>query len=342
MVNETGFQRWSGQLAKPNPVVRADLSGRTVLVVGASTGIGLEAARHFASMSPARLILACRSETRGKKALQSIKETTGFKAELLLVELSEFSSVQALADKLDRDLDDLDILVTNAALAVSEWGLTEDGWETTLEVNYLSLSLLCLRLLPKMLKTAEKRRQAPRIVIVTSSMHEDVIVPESWLEAESVLEAMNTQQADAKYDLMVRYPLTKLLNLLFAISLAERISKAHPTVIVNTANPGYCVSELRRDLGGVTWLVCKVMDWLLAYTSEEGARELVWSAVGSSWDEGRLHGAYINHSQVQEPGDFVISEKGKKFRDLLWHDTIKNLSKVDQKIQLIVEQHLLQ
>lgn len=53
------------------PVAKADLQGKVVLVVGANTGLGFEATKHFALMGPARLVLACRNEARGKEALKS-------------------------------------------------------------------------------------------------------------------------------------------------------------------------------------------------------------------------------------------------------------------------------
>ena len=54
------------------PVVRTDLSGKTVVITGANVGLGLEAAKHFASMNPSRLILACRSREKGEKALEGV------------------------------------------------------------------------------------------------------------------------------------------------------------------------------------------------------------------------------------------------------------------------------
>lgn len=59
------------QCAKRPPVTTADLTGKTVLVVGANAGLGFEASKHFASMNPGRLILACRSESKGQAALES-------------------------------------------------------------------------------------------------------------------------------------------------------------------------------------------------------------------------------------------------------------------------------
>lgn len=61
----------AGQLNRPPPVVSANLSGQTVVVVGANTGLGFEATKHFAKMGPRRLILACRSQSRGDAALAS-------------------------------------------------------------------------------------------------------------------------------------------------------------------------------------------------------------------------------------------------------------------------------
>ena len=58
------------QFAAPVPLVTADLSGKIVMITGSNTGIGFEAAKHFASMNPERVILACRNETKGKKAVE--------------------------------------------------------------------------------------------------------------------------------------------------------------------------------------------------------------------------------------------------------------------------------
>jgi cobalamin biosynthesis protein CbiG len=68
------FSPWSfivDQWSQQPPVIQVDLTGKTVVVVGANTGLGFEAARHFATMTPGRLILACRSQSKGQAALDS-------------------------------------------------------------------------------------------------------------------------------------------------------------------------------------------------------------------------------------------------------------------------------
>lgn len=71
MVHVSFWEFVKGQWTAAPAVERADLTGKTVVVVGANTGIGYEAAKHFASMNPGRLIMACRSQERGNAAVTS-------------------------------------------------------------------------------------------------------------------------------------------------------------------------------------------------------------------------------------------------------------------------------
>ncbi|KAL0959295.1 hypothetical protein HGRIS_014560 [Hohenbuehelia grisea] len=341
MGNRSLFRLLRDQLTTLQPVVKADLTGKVVIVVGANTGIGLETAKHFARMGPARLILACRSETRGSAAIKQLKESTGYdKAELMLVELSQFSSVKAFADKVDAEVENLDLLILNAAVSATTFEVTEDGYEKALQVNYLSLDLISLRLLPKMLKTAAIRSETPRIVVVSSEMHQFGIIPDSLLNDSSALEHWSSAEHNRSFDGGVRYPLTKLLNMLFVLGLSDRLPRTSPTVIVTAVNPGYCISELRRDLGGVIGFITRVMDRLVGRTSEEGARQVVWGALGGGEDEEKLRGAYVNIASVMAPSDFVESETGRLFRDSLWHEMVTALGKADEKVLAITKEHL--
>ncbi|KAJ7286857.1 hypothetical protein C8J57DRAFT_1495349 [Mycena rebaudengoi] len=88
------------QIKKQPPVVKADLTGKTVCVLGANAGIGFEATKHFAAMNPGRLIMACRSEVRGRAAL---KKTGYSRAELWIVDLADFASVKQFGEQFDND-----------------------------------------------------------------------------------------------------------------------------------------------------------------------------------------------------------------------------------------------
>lgn len=129
------------------PVLTADLTGKSVLVVGSNTGIGLETAIHFARMNPARLIVTCRNEQKGwdtvsreltryvttkikiEHSTLGIAKVTSYRAEAQVADLGDFESIQNFAKRLEGD--PLDIIVANAAIAQSEFKKTKDGWEET-------------------------------------------------------------------------------------------------------------------------------------------------------------------------------------------------------------------
>ncbi|KAF8235600.1 short-chain dehydrogenase [Tricholoma matsutake] len=332
-----------GQLAKVPPVVTVDLTGKTVMVVGANTGLGFEASKHFARMNPARLVLTARSPSKGRAAVERIKQETGCQSvELGNLDLSRFSSVKEFADKFLKDDGRLDILVQNAAVSPAGYEESSDGWESALQVNNLSQSLLVLLLLPRMIHTSKQYSTTPRIVVVSSEAHFFATLPQSVLESAKILETVGSKEYCTMPGVMrSRYNLTKLLNMCFVLALSERLSSVSThTPIVNGVNPGYCYSELRRNLG----LIVSVFDWMmekaLARTSEEGGRQLVWAAVGGEGNEDETRGAYISACRVEEPSDILLGEEGQKLQNGVWEDMLRILVEVDPRVQEVVDQYL--
>ncbi|KAF5383770.1 hypothetical protein D9615_003778 [Tricholomella constricta] len=328
----TGFIR--SQWSILPPLVTADLTGKTVMVIGANTGLGFEASKHFASMNPARLILACRNQAKGEAAIERLQNETKYpSAELWITDLMKFSSVVGFADKFEKDGGRLDILVENAACAPTEYDATPDGWETTLQVNCLSLSLLALRLLPQMIQTSEKYATRPRLVVVTSEVHFWSNIEKSVLEGNEIYKTLGSKEYCTPTIMAGRYNDSKLLNVMFYQELNERLS--HFPVIVNGVNPGYCYSELRRKFTGVRAVFDRVMEKALARTTEEGGRQLVYAAVGGAEDEDKMRGAYISSSQVSEASDFAIGPEGKAVQKRLWDEMMGILVKIDPRLREI-------
>lgn len=109
-----------------------------------------------------------------------------------------------------------------------------------------------------------------------------------------------------------------VLNLLFTRALQDRLQSITP-LTVNAVDPGYCYSSLRRSLRGTLANIMNVvMEICLAWTSEQGSRQLVYAAIGGQNNEDRMKGAYVSLAAVVEPSDFVISEEGKEMQDHLW------------------------
>ncbi|KAJ7900599.1 hypothetical protein B0H14DRAFT_2429170, partial [Mycena olivaceomarginata] len=337
------FSLWSfivDQRSRQPPVLKVDLTGKTVVVVGANTGLGFEATKHFATMNPGRLILACRSQSKGQAAVDKLKAETGYaKAELWIVDLAKFESVKQFADKFERDGGRLDILVENAAVALFEYSATGDNWETSLQVNHLSTSLLALLLLPAMIKTAQQHSTSPRLVVVSSDMHYWVKMDKNLSENPDVLKTLGSAEYCTEKNMKERYQVSKLFTVFFVRALNARIPPSTP-LIVTAVNPGYCYSELRRVLSGFR----AVMDWLmekaLAFTSEVGSRRIVWAALSHQNQPDKLRGEYVSSFDIQEVSDVVLSPEGIKVQDRSWDELVDILGKVDPRVNTIIDQYL--
>ncbi|KAJ6526933.1 hypothetical protein DFH09DRAFT_1414611 [Mycena vulgaris] len=328
-----------GQFAKLPPVAEADLTGKTVIILGANTGLGFEAVKHFAGMNPARLILACRSQSRGQAAMDKLKADTGYKnAELWLVDLADFASVKQFADKFEKDGGRLDIFVENAGVNSDKYEATKDGYEVSFQVNCLSTPLAGLLLLPHMLRTAREHSTVPRLVVVASEVHYFTDIPKSVREGDNILATLGSAEYCTPATMQDRYMVTKLLNVFFVRALNARLGAA--PLIVNAINPGLCHSELGRTMTGVKAFLFGILSSILAFTAEEGSRQLVWGAIGLPDSADKLRGEYINQCTVEEPSDFVISPEGTKVQDRIWDELIAMLGKEDPRVLSVVDKYL--
>jgi len=338
------FSFWSfvAEQWKPQPpVLKVDLTGKTVIVLGANTGIGFEASKHFAAFNPERLILACRNQSKGQAAVDKLKVETGYsKAELWIIDLADFNSVKQFADKFERDGGRLDILVENAAIGSSTYTATKDNWDISLQVNHLSTSLVALLLLPAMIKTAQQHSTIPRIVVVSSGAFHWVTIGKDMYEDPDVLKTIGSAEycSDPK-KMRGRYPLTKLFNVFFARALNDHLSSSTP-LIVNSVSPGYCYSELRREFSGLRAVIDWFMEKALAFTAEVGSRRLVWAALSYQDQPDKLRGAYLSNFEIVEVSDFILSPEGAKMQERSWDELVEILGKVDPRVTAIVDKYL--
>jgi NAD(P)-dependent dehydrogenase (short-subunit alcohol dehydrogenase family) len=122
----------------------------------------------------------------------------------------------------------------------------------------------------------------------------------------------------------IRYAISKLLNVFFTRALNAHIPLSTP-LIVNTVNPGLCATTLRSSFT----FPLNVLDWdlekVLAISSEEGSRQLVYAAIGGREDEVKMRGAFISKNEIREVSDFVLSEEGVKVQDRIWVSCLMSL-----------------
>ncbi|KIY73038.1 NAD(P)-binding protein [Cylindrobasidium torrendii FP15055 ss-10] len=319
---------------RPLPVPATDLSGKTIIITGANVGLGFEAAKHFASMTPKRMILACRNEAKGNAALAEIGYVA---AEVWHLDLCSFKSVVNFSDRIDKELDRLDILVLNAGLP--NWGtyeLTEDGYEAALQSNCLSNLLLSLRTAPLLIKTAEIYNTISRLVLVTSERMFFTRIDPAYLESPTNLyKAMSAPEVCTSELLLAnRYADTKLIEMFYTRTLQACLGKAVP-LVVTCPNPGFCISNLRSTLTGEYKDRIKKLEDEYAYSTEEGSRQLVFAAVGG--DAEALKGKYTSMNEIREVSDYALSEEGRMMERRTWSDAIDILLQVDGKVGLIIE-----
>ncbi|KAG5732488.1 Retinol dehydrogenase 11, partial [Termitomyces sp. T112] len=327
------------QLSRVPPPESVDLIGKTVVVIGANTGIGFEVSKHSALMKPARLILACRSKSKGEIALEKLNKETGYEtAELWMLDLSEFSSVIAFADRFEKECGRLDYLVENAAVSTKTYAITKDGFEQTIQVNCLSLFLLALRLLPTMIKTASEHSTRPRLVIVTSEVHFWSTIannPNGLLGGHKNIYKTLSSEEYCNKNFSSRYFDSKLLDIFFHRALDERLGPTSP-VVVNGVNPGFCHSELLREASGMSAVYMWFMKKAIARTAEQGSRQLLYAALaGAGSEDDKFRGAYISATQISEASDFVL--ESHELQDKLWAEVVDILGEVDPRIDEIVK-----
>ncbi|KAJ7272452.1 short-chain dehydrogenase [Mycena rebaudengoi] len=342
------------QREKRPPVERVDLTGKTVVVVEANAGLGFEATKHFATMNPGRLILACHSQIKGQEALDKLKTETKYTgAELWLLDLSDFASVRKFADKFEQDGSRLDILLENARTLAATYEASKNGIECGLQVNCLSLSLLALLLLPRMLQTARDHSTLPRIVLVSSGLHYWATIDKCLLKSPNVLECsvarstpppstLSNTSMPINYLRRVmgdRYPVTKMINVFLIRALNECLGASVP-IVVNCVDPGYCYSNFRKTMPGIMAIVDSLMEKAISLPTEVGSRQLVWAALGEQEHPEKLRGESIYAGRVEEVSDYILSAEGVKIQNRLWQELIEMLGKLDPRVKSTINECL--
>ncbi|KIJ68096.1 hypothetical protein HYDPIDRAFT_107736 [Hydnomerulius pinastri MD-312] len=322
------------------PLPSADISDKSIVVVGANVGLGFEAAVHFAKLKPKKLLLTSRDEDKCNRTKEEVEQRSTIKdVASWPLELGSFDSVRKFADRIETEGWTMNALVANAGLSTMTYAKTQDGWETTLQVNYLSTALLSILMLPHLIKTTQAG-DASRLVIVSSEAHFLAVKMKDATKWPSILGKLNDEEYCTFSVMRKRYELSKLLEVMFVRELASRLPNPTP-VAVSAINPGFCHSRLTRSIEGnpIVNLVLRAMKAMLARTTEVGSRTLVHPAVEPG--ERTRHGRYISCCEVSEESDYVLSDEGKEVSRRLWAETIEVLGKVDPRVNQVISEHLL-
>ena len=334
----------------PNPHV--DLAGCTVLITGASGGLGLESARQIYDLRPKKLILAVRDEERGRQAKaelearRTVDELQRHDATIVQIERldqSSFASVRRFAQEIRGE--QLNVVMLNVGVVVWQWILTGDGYEKALQVNYLSTALLAFLLLPVLRRSEAASRSKEtftpsRLIFTSSDAHYNAPISYAKIpgfnaatsgdksvkisDIDPVHPILSYLTKPANYDKYTRYLDTKLLLLLFARQLAAETPSS--SCITSSVHPGFISTRLFRDARVMNWIS---QFWpikrLICRTVEQGARGMVNAAIVQGEES---HGKYMSEAKIRDESSFVRSEGGKKMQEQVWKETVKTLQEV--------------
>lgn len=273
------------------------LNGKTAIVTGANSGMGMATAAALADMG-AVVVMLCRSEKRGKEAFAKLSEKSERKLDFMLCDLGDLSSVNAFADAFRTKYEKLDILVNNAGFISLDRQTTKDGFERQFGVNHLGHFLLTMRLV-------DLFPMGGRIVNVSSGAHKT---------GKIHFEDINLTKG---FNVIKAYSQSKLANVLFTRELAERLKNRGVTV--NCCHPGAVATNIgvSRDTGFGKTVTGMLKPFF--QTPEQGARTAIYLA--SSEEAGDITGEYFYQCRIAKSSklskDMALAKRLFEFSEAL-------------------------
>ncbi|ELZ11790.1 short-chain dehydrogenase/reductase SDR [Natrinema thermotolerans DSM 11552] len=254
-----------------------DQSGRTIVITGANSGIGLEATRELAR-NGATVIMACRSTERGADAADGIREDIpGADLRVEACDLGDLASVRDFAARLEESID---VLINNAGVMAIPRSETDDGFETQFGVNHLGHFALTGLLLENLGLETEPDS---RVVTVSSGVHENGKIDFDDLQHED------------GYDKWDAYAQSKLANVLFAYELERRLLTADANAASMAVHPGYANTQLQlrgpeQSGSRLRKAAMRVLNTVAAQSAAMGALPTLYAATAPEAEGGAYYG----------------------------------------------------
>ena len=258
------------------PNLSTSLEDQTILITGATNGIGLITARELAAMG-AQVVIVGRDPSRAAETVKSMRDITGNpRVDALVGDLSNQADVRRIAGEFRQRYDRLNVLINNAGGVFYRHRLSAEGYDMTLAVNHLSYFMLTNLLLDMIKESAPAR-----IINVSSAAH--------WVERINPDKFTNNFKIGGWW----AYSQTKLMNILFTYELARRLDG---TVSANCLHPGVVATHLGRSTDGIfrqAWDLWERM----GPAPERGAQTSIYLA--SSPDVHGVTGKYFVNCKPQ-------------------------------------------
>ncbi|KAL9071685.1 MAG: hypothetical protein Q9157_005382 [Trypethelium eluteriae] len=268
-----------------------------------------------------QIILACRNVEKAKAAARDIQATTSCSADILQVwhlDMSSYASVQAFCDKVKSELPRLDVLLGNAGLGTRGFRMTEDN-EEMITTNVVSTFLLGFLLHPKLRETAKKYSTQTYFTVTTSELYEYAKFEEGKARTGKIFATLNDRNTA---NMSERYDVSKLLQVFIIKQMAILSPCDSSGVIINGVAPGFCRSELTRDIDSS--LIARFILRVLCRRPEVGARTLTNGASAGT----ESHGQYVPDCKITPTKGLTKGSTGAELQRRVWEE-------LEQKLEAI-------
>lgn len=265
---------------------------KTVIVTGATNGIGAVTALELAKMG-AQVLVVSRNAQRCEKTVADINAVTGRQdARAMPADLSSLAEIRRLAQAIQAEFSHIDVLVNNAGAFFQNRRESVDGYEMTFALNHLSYFLLTQLLLEELRAAARDHGEA-RIVNVSSGAH--------FGTRKLDIDAVNDPKHFSSFG---TYSETKLMNILFTYELARRLQGTGVTV--NALHPGFVRTGFGMNNHIFVRATVRFMQMFAAISSEEGAQTQIYLA--SSPEVKGVTGRYFDKKKAVKSSQLSYDE----------------------------------
>ena len=317
----------TGKVLSDGPVFNepVSLTGQTIVITGANTGLGKEAAIKLASLGAKKVIILCRNPVAAAAAISEIEERSKTKGHVSTIplDLGDLKSIENCVKQLKSEVDNIDVLMNNAGvMAIPTRETTLDGFERQMGINHLGHYALTLLLLKSGLIKSSNSDGTARIINVSSTAH-------LFGDLEKVRDDLFLSQPEA-YQPWVAYGNSKLANVLFTRELARRLrqtsssinSKNNNRIATFSLHPGGCRTELGRyifDTDSIPKVLYPLVGVValpalyLTKSAEQGAQTQIFLAATNKIDLATDSGKYFDNSREAD-----TSAAGKNMNTASW------------------------
>lgn len=252
-----------------------NLVGRTAVITGANSGLGLASTTHLAALG-CDIVMACRSIDKAERAAAPLRSAhPERRIEVRQLDLSSLASIRRFAGELSDSGLQVDVLMNNAGVMATDQLTTEDGFDLQFGTNHLGHFALTGLLLPLLHSNAS----GARVVNVSSMVHRIGRV-----------DLADPNYRSRRYSRWGAYAQSKLANLLFTTELHRRLVASGSSVTALAAHPGTASTELGKDGTATTNWVIRNFFGVLVRGPRSGAVAQVRACVDPSASGGTFYG----------------------------------------------------